>query len=400
MLASKADFPLPRPAPTVPSFPDSAPRRVTTMAIDAPAPKSPEVAGKEFATQINDAVHRNDSKLYADTMAGINDWTKNNGTDKSQKFEESLIGNVDLKTAALYETKENFDRIDTIGKKDDRVKPDELQAYAKSSDTNALQKAMIEKQILPQYLDIANNSSDRFLSFMNDSHIRKVDLDKGLETAAANRPEEKLTEEQVAEKVKTPGFTAEAIDYAKDNFSAIDTSKNDKLDKKELETFAKDGSRSPMQKAYINQGILPKFDELANASKDNKLSGFGVADSEIRKVDLDKSLATEYAKPEVQAAVKELVPNSKLTELATVRKGEGPFHSAERILAAAGGKHGIDEVRALTKALKTIYNDEGHGDLKDLKVKHNFVTEKNFNKLIESVNNDKVREALKKMAAA
>ncbi len=95
---------------------------------------------KEFATQINDAVNRNDSKLYADTMAGINDWTKQNGTDKSAKFEESLIGNVDLKTAALYETKENFDKIDGITKKDDRVKPDELRAYAGSADTNALQK--------------------------------------------------------------------------------------------------------------------------------------------------------------------------------------------------------------------------------------------------------------------
>ena len=107
------------------------------MALDAPSPKSPEAAGREFATQINDAVYRNDSKLYADTMAGINDWAKQNGTDKSGKFEESLIGNVDLKTAALYETSENFAKIDQIGKKDDRVKPDELRAYAGSADTNA-----------------------------------------------------------------------------------------------------------------------------------------------------------------------------------------------------------------------------------------------------------------------
>lgn len=373
------------------------------MAIDAPSPQSPEAAGKEFATQINDAVYRNDSKLYADTMAGINDWTKQNGTDKSAKFEASLIGNVDLKTAALYETNQNFDKIDLIGKKDDRVKPDELKAYANGSGTNALQKAMIEKEILPQYESIANNSSDRvFKSIWRDEHIRKVDLDKGLETAAANRPEKKLTEEQVAEKVKTPEFTAESLDYVKDNFTAIDTSKNAKLDKPELETFGADANRSPLQKAYINQGILPKFDDFANASKDHKL---GFRDTEIRKVDIDKSLEAEYAKPAVeaalsQAAVKKLEPNDKLMELATVRKGEGPFHSAERILAAAGGKHGIDEVRALTKALKTIYSEEGHGDLKDLKVKHNFVTRENFNKLIDSVTNEAAREALKKLAAA
>ncbi len=83
-----------------------------------------------------------------------------------------------------------------------------------------------------------------------------------------------------------------------------------------------------------------------------------------------------------------------------MRKGEGPFHSAERILAAAGGKHGIDEVRALSNALKTMYNEEKHGDLKDLKVKHNFITKENFDKLVKSVNNEAAREALKKLAAA
>lgn len=333
-------------------------------------------------------------------MSGINDWTKQNGTEKSAKFEESLIGNVDLKTAALYETSENFAKIDQIGKKDDRVKPDELQAYASSGDTNALQKAMIEKEILPQYKDLANNSSDRFLSFMSDDHIRKVDLDKGLQTAAANRPERELTEKQVEEEVKKPEFQAEALNFAKNNFDAIDTSDNDKLDKTEVEAFGADPSRSPLQQAFMKNGLMPKFDEIANASVDNKLSGFGKADTEIRMQDLDKSLATEYAKPEVQAALKKLEPNDKLMELATVRRGEGPFHSAERILAAAGGKHGFDEVKALSNALKTMYNEEKHGDLKDLKVKHTFITKENFDKLVKSVNNEAAREALKKLAAA
>jgi len=370
------------------------------MAIDAPAPKSPEAQGKEFATRINDAVERNDAKLYSDTMAGINDWTLKHSPSLHGQFEESLIGNVDLKTAALYETRQNFDKIDSITKTDGRVKPDELKAYAASSETNSLQKAMIEKEVLPQYKTLANNSSDRFLSFMQDDHIRSVDLDRGLEMAAANRPEKKLTEEQVSDKVESPSFLAESLSYTKNNFGAIDTSENGKLSKEEVETFGADSERSPMEKAYIEKGVLPQFDNIANASKDNKLSGFGVADSEIRQNDLDVSLEREYAKPEVQAAIKKLEPNDKLMELATVRKGEGPFHSAERLLAAAGGEFGIDEVRSLTKALKNIYNEEGHGHLKDLRVKHNFITKDNFNKIVDSIENEKAREALRNLAAA
>lgn len=374
------------------------------MAIDAPNAQTPESAGREFATRINDAVQRNDSKLYNDTMSGISDWTKNNAGSLHGKFEESLIGSVDLKTAALYETRENFGRIDTNN--DERVKPDELNAYVSNPETNALQKAMVEKEILPQYESIANNSRDRFgKSMFRDSHIRTIDLEKGLEQEAAKRPEKTMTEEEVTEKITQPEFMAESLNYTKNNFDAIDSSNNNKLDKTELQTFADDASRSPLQRAFINNGVLPQYDSIANASKDNKLSGIGVADTEIRQADLDQSLKNEYAKPEVQAAIAEarqpeLQPNDKLMELATVRKGEGPFHSAERILAAAGGKHDIDEVRALTKALKNIYNEEGHGDLKDLRVKHNFITKENFNKLINSVNNEAAKEALRKLAAA
>lgn len=373
------------------------------MALDTPVSNNPEAAGREFATRINDAVNRNDSKLYNETMTGINDWSKANAASLHGKFEESLIGSVDLKTAALYETKENFGKIDTNN--DKRVKPDELAAYTSKPETNALQKAMVEREILPQYEAIANNSRDRWgSSFMRDDHIRSVDLQKGLETAALNRPTPNLNEQQVAEKVKAPSFKAESDQFLSDKFSAIDTSKNEKIDQTELQTFRDDPKRNLLERAYVDN-VMPRFSELANTSKDNVLSGLGRADTEIRKGDLQQSLAAEYAKPEVQAALAEarkpeLQPTDKVLGLATVRRGEGPFHSAERLLAAAGGKHDIDEVRALTKALKNIYNEEGHGDLKDLRVKHGFITKENFNKLVNTVDNEAVKEALRKLAAA
>jgi len=374
------------------------------MALENSVSNSPESAGRELASRINDAVNRNDSKLYNETMSGINEWTKSHDSSLTGKFEESLIGTVDLKTAALYETRENFSRIDTNN--DKRVKPDELRDYANQADTNALQKAMIDKEILPQYESIANNSRDRIgSSFFRDSHIRSADLDKGLETAAANRPTPQLTDKEVAEKVQSPEFVADSEQYAIDKFEQIDTNKNEKLDKAELQNFAGQPNRSLLEKAYINDGVLPRYEDIANTNVDNFWGFAGKRDTEIRRGDLQQSLKNEYAKPEVQAALAEsrqpeLTPTDKIMELATVRRGEGPFHSAERLLSAAGGKHNIDEVRAVTKALKSMYDAEGHGDLKDLRVKHNFITRENFNKLINSIDNESAREALKKLAAA
>lgn len=371
------------------------------MALDQNVSKSPEAAGKEFASRINDAVNRDDSKLYIETMQGITDWKSNNALARG-KFEESLIGSVDLKTAALYETKESFSRIDT--NKDARVKPDELTAYAKDPANNALQRAMIEKEILPNYESIANNSSDRVFSFMRDSHIRSKDLQAGLSKAAENRPSEKLTDAEVEARKNTPDFAARSAQYTLDKFKQIDTSENGKLDKPELESFAAAPGRTNLEKAYV-ENDLKSFDQLANASKDNVWSYFGKRDSEIRPGDLQVNLRAESAKSEVQDALSEarkpgLLPNDKIIGLATVRKEEGPFHSAERLLAAAGGEHDIHEVRALAKALKTAYKAEGHGDINDLKVKHSFVTKDNFDKLVKSIENEAVRNALKKLAAS
>ncbi len=94
------------------------------------------------------------------------------------------------------------------------------------------------------------------------------------------------------------------------------------------------------------------------------------------------------------------LPSDKLIEMATVRRGEGPWQSAERILAADGKQHGVDEVRALTRAFQAVYKAEhdGNGDMSGLKVKYNFVTRDNFDDLIAACNNAEVKAILLNMA--
>lgn len=89
------------------------------------------------------------------------------------------------------------------------------------------------------------------------------------------------------------------------------------------------------------------------------------------------------------------MPTQDLIALATVRRGEGPWQTAERILAAGGGEYGIDEVRALSKAIKVVYAaDANNPDIAGLKVNHNFITNDNFDDLLAEVSNDSVKAAL------
>ncbi len=61
---------------------------------------------------------------------------------------------------------------------------------------------------------------------------------------------------------------------------------------------------------------------------------------------------TKPEPPKQEVAPPSAVPTDKLMQLATVRRGEGPFQSAERILRSDGKRHSIDEVMALTRALQ------------------------------------------------
>ncbi|MBS1956046.1 MAG: hypothetical protein JST89_17815 [Cyanobacteria bacterium SZAS-4] len=98
------------------------------------------------------------------------------------------------------------------------------------------------------------------------------------------------------------------------------------------------------------------------------------------------------------------VPNDTIIDLATVRKGEGPFMSAERILAAAndGKRPDITEVKELTAVLKKFFSSERNGNkgMDGLKVKYQFITPENFGDIIAEVSDPDVKAALMQFAAA
>ena len=98
------------------------------------------------------------------------------------------------------------------------------------------------------------------------------------------------------------------------------------------------------------------------------------------------------------------VPNDAIIDLATVRKGEGPFMSAERILAAAndGKRPDITEVKELTAVLKKFFSPERNGNkgMDGLKVKYQFITPENFGDIIAEVSDPDVKAALMQFAAA
>jgi|GEM_PF-3993023 len=99
---------------------------------------------------------------------------------------------------------------------------------------------------------------------------------------------------------------------------------------------------------------------------------------------------------------KPLVPSAKLLELATVRRGEGPWQTAERILATTGKKHSVDEVRALTKAIQAAYklDNNGSGDMSGLKVKYSFAgtSANTFSNIVANCKDDKVKAVLLSLA--
>jgi hypothetical protein len=100
----------------------------------------------------------------------------------------------------------------------------------------------------------------------------------------------------------------------------------------------------------------------------------------------------------VLVAVGTQLTNDELVKLATVRRGEGPFQSAERVLKQAykveahaknsshAHRPSIDEVMALTRALQRVYSAQnGSWDMSGLKVGYKLVTKNNFQQVLHDV---------------
>lgn len=116
---------------------------------------------------------------------------------------------------------------------------------------------------------------------------------------------------------------------------------------------------------------------------------------------VDRVVTPDVQAAEPVAAATTYRPSAKVAELASVRRGEGPWQTAERILASDGKRHGVDEVRALTKAIQAAYKaDNNSTDMSGLKVKYNFATksEQTFNNIINNCQDAKVRALLISLA--
>jgi hypothetical protein len=83
-------------------------------------------------------------------------------------------------------------------------------------------------------------------------------------------------------------------------------------------------------------------------------------------------------------------------QLSLVRRGEGPYGVAERILSV-GGAASSDEIWALTKAMQAQYAEEYPQDpkLASLKVGHQFLTPEKADHLMELIPNEEIRDSIR-----
>lgn len=141
-------------------------------------------AASDFAVRINDAVARDDGKLYSETMTNINDWTRLHTPTNQRDFDEFLMQDVDMKPAALYETKQNFSRIDLD--KNNELTQDELYAFASRKDANELQEALLKDAIKEDIFSIAFDSKDKTVAYREYRHpvIGLEDIDGALNKVA------------------------------------------------------------------------------------------------------------------------------------------------------------------------------------------------------------------------
>lgn len=101
---------------------------------------------------------------------------------------------------------------------------------------------------------------------------------------------------------------------------------------------------------------------------------------EQEKAEHDKKVADDRKK------LGEGLPDD-LVKLAQVRKGEGPYQVAARLLSAGGEKPSHKEVMALTRAMQAQFKAEnsGNGDMSSLKAGHGMMTKQNFADLLDKM---------------
>lgn len=90
--------------------------------------------------------------------------------------------------------------------------------------------------------------------------------------------------------------------------------------------------------------------------------------------------------------------NDGVDKLALVKKGEGPYQVAARILSIDGQKHDHKEVMAFTRALQAQYREEHKDDISmnGLRVHHALLSPANAEKVLANISNPALREKIRK----
>jgi hypothetical protein len=203
--------------------------------------------------------------------------------------------------------------------------------------------------------------------------------------AAAEAIEPAIVERAATERAATERA---ATERAAAERAAAERAAADQVAKQAVVTPAVAPLIAPVIARTVISGLVPEIKPEARQKT-------AAADT-IPEIELEPRPKPEATEKEPTPEPVALKPSENLINLATVRRGEGPWQSAERILATDGKRHSVAEVRALTRAIQATFktDNNGNGDMSGLKVKYNFVTAKNYQALVNAVQDQNVKNLL------
>ncbi|MFA7339944.1 MAG: hypothetical protein WC028_24415 [Candidatus Obscuribacterales bacterium] len=245
-----------------------------------------------------------------------------------------------------------------------------------------------EKKVAAEVAEVAVPTAEKKVAaeVIEVAPVSAVDPTLAREVAAIN-PKPIVAADEVIKPALAPVVerkaAAEAIEPA-----IVERAAADQVAKQAVVTPAVAPLIAPVIARTVISGLVPEIKPEARQKT-------AAADT-IPEIELEPRPKPEATEKEPTPEPVALKPSENLINLATVRRGEGPWQSAERILATDGKRHSVAEVRALTRAIQATFktDNNGNGDMSGLKVKYNFVTAKNYQALVNAVQDQNVKNLL------
>ena len=202
--------------------------------------------------------------------------------------------------------------------------------------------------------------------------VTKDSLDKALANAKNAAPDDK----------KAGKDFQDAATYLRNNFDSMDMSPYK----------AKDGSMNKDSAAHGTEQMKGEQEQLEKR----------ILATEMNAVNREKAAQAQQAKPEADAAPS-VVPKEALVKQSAARPGEGPYQVAARVLGSDGKTLNDKQLKELTEAFKSTYEDERKADpkinaLDGLKVGHEFMNKDNINQVMAKISDPALKERLTKIA--